>query len=82
MNQRFPHFNKKITFRDWLLEYQVIFISFEQEYWCNKLYRFHMRSHDYRTLNKAKQKINFKRMSLVKNLNWASETGRTMPNFL
>ena len=39
-----------------------------------------MSSHDYRTLKKAKQKINFIKMSLVKNLNLASETGRTTPN--
>ena len=45
------------------------------------IYRFrNTRSRDYRTLEKAKIKINFVRMSLVKNLNWVSETGRTMPN--
>ena len=38
-----------------------------------------MLSHDYCTLKKAKQKVNFITMSIVKNLNWASETGRTTP---
>ena len=38
-----------------------------------------MSSHDYRTLKKAKQNINFIKMSLVKNLNLASEAGRTTP---
>ena len=39
-----------------------------------------MSSHDYRTLKKAKQNINFIKMSLVENLNLASEAGRTTPN--
>ena len=39
-----------------------------------------MRTYDYRTLKKANQKINFIWVSLVKTLNWGSETGRTTAN--
>ena len=39
-----------------------------------------MPSHDYCMLKKSFQKINFIRISLVQNLDWASEIDKTTPN--